>query len=424
MSKRITIIIGLSIILVLLGIWGYILVYGTPEQVEEVFATFSRSDEHTIVDTTPQELPTEEQGQDNDLFTTSDSPQQTTPGDQPALRQITTDPVAGFQLTTRQSSSATTTPNIILYAEAGTGHIYRHDPSTNLRDRLANFTISQAHSAYFTPDGNYGVVVSGFDTEQLLHIFNLHEIGTTTEPEIININARNIAVGQDNTLLYTVADGIQTRGLVYDFSTGTDRQLFTTPLTQVKVAWGTTAEDIHYLYPRPAAGLMSQVFVVEGTNVRRTPIQGYNLAVLYNNNVLAYSFDAEANPPTNTGRIRPVERLSYATHSNNLGQRAFLNLIATENTCAIATYETVVCARPIVDDIIAGEERRGMRRTNRNFLFTEQLDHDSAQSLINLEQASGRAIDVATLNLYETPHGDTILMTNQVDGTLWLYDIP
>lgn len=422
MSKRITIIAGLSIILLLLGIWGYVLIYGTPEQAEEVFATFgfSREDDPSTSDTSAS-IPsdtlddlssTEGIGEEVDATTT-----------RPALRQVTTEPVAGFTMI--GGDTDTTTFDTILYAEAGTGHIHRHDITTDMRERVSNFTIAQARAAYFTSDGVYAVILSGYGNEQLLHTFALDDSnGTSTDPNITRINAQNFAVGEDTTLLYTVTQGFTTTAFAYDFQTGEDRQLFTTPLTQIKVAWGETADATHYFYPRPAAGLESRVFAVEDGVIRRTPIAGYDLNLIYQNGVLAYSFSTEANPPTNTGRLLPTERPSYASFTNELNERSLLNLTLSDDLCTISTNNVVVCALTLAQqDTPPAAERRGMYSENRKYIFAEQIDAGSAQSLINLEQTAGRAIDGTTISLFEGITTDIILFQNRRDGTLWLYDV-
>ncbi len=414
MKKRLLIIAGLTIILSLLGVWGYILVYGTPESVDEVFATFGSGN---ATETTAPPIPLEPP--DDDFLV---EPEETDVDNinQEAVRQITTEPVAGFQLLQSADEG-----QVVLYAKSGSGHIYKHDLATNARDRLSNTTIPQAHDAYFTTDGSYAAVMRGHGSAKQLHIFDLNNTaGTTTEPTIVRINAQNIAVADDNTLLYTITEGLSTRAFAYDFSSGSDKELFQTPLTQITVVWGDNADARHYFYPRPAMGLMSPVFAVTNGSVRRTPIEGYDLSLIYQNGVLAYSYDTKVNRPTNTGRLLPVARDSFVSMSDNLDQRSLLNLMVRNDVCTISTTESLLCATSIDGEMTTpAEQRRGIRGAHLKFIFTEQITDSVAQSLINLEQTSGRTIDVSKLQLHETPDRDIILFINNTDGVLWLYEI-
>ena len=416
MNKRIFIIIGLVLIALLLGFWGYTLVYGTPKPLEETFARFSSSNEPDQV-ITPAPGDSTSITQDTDTSTGVGSNFDDTATQEP-LRQLTSEPVAGFTMVTPDNTVSDNSSVYVLYAKAGTGHIFRHDIATNIRDRITNFTIAEARDAHFTPDGTYAVVISGFGSSQLLHIFNLKSnADTAAEPKIVRINAQNITISDDGLLLYTVSRPAGTQATAYDFSTGTDRALFTTPLTNITVAWGATANANHFFYPRPAAGLKSPVFQASGNTIRRTPINEYNLELIYAGNVLAFSFDINSSDQ---------RRESFATFTSDLEQRQPLNISIQKNTCTIQTPElTLICAeRDFAPVTPIAHSRRGIAGANFIFLFAEQVGQGSSQSIANLERQAGRSIDISNLQITKvTDTSSVMLFRNNITRNLWLFEM-
>ena len=108
MNKPIFIIIGALIILVLIFIWVYLLFFGTPKTVTEVFTDFGGSSE-TVID----------QNNNIDLATTSDNTVINT--ERKKLRQLTTKQVAGFS---EIDEPITASLPSLYYVEMGTGHVY------------------------------------------------------------------------------------------------------------------------------------------------------------------------------------------------------------------------------------------------------------------------------------------------------------
>ncbi len=399
MNKKILIAGGLVLILALLGVWGYILIYGTPERVEEVFSNFNFSSEQPAP--APQPSTTE-----NDADFTTEPPgvgtAVTPPGDLPALRQLTTEPVAGFQLV---AENATNTAAYALYAKAGTGHIYRHDLTSNQRERLSNFTIPQAHDAYFTRDGQYGVVISGFTTEQRLHIFDLEQAnGTNTDPKIIPIDARNFGIGEDNTLFYTVVENNQTRAFAYDFTTNTDRELFRTPLTQITVAWGPSADNTHYFYPRAATGLESPVFIAQQGTIRRGTINVSELSLFTDGTRIGYSFATAAN-----------ERLSFAHHTNASELLPFSTPVLADK-CYFVRENSLLCAASF-EAISMSDWYKGSNISGDDLFWNINYQRGTSRSLANLSGNTGRDIAVERLLGNQV----TALFRNRLDGNLWVY---
>ena len=402
MSKKLLIIIGLTIILALMGIWGYILVYGTPEAVEDTFARFGSDDRDTdFAPIEPDDDSFSDDGDDADDTTDSLA--------QPALRQITTEPVAGYQFLTRPTGTdnATTTA-YVYYAEAGTGHIYQYNIAASERERLSNHTIQQAHAAYITPDGSYAVVVQGYGTNRVLHTIDL---STETEDASVttrSVRANNIQMANDGTLLYTVQRQGETVGIAYAIATDTERTLFTFPLVETTVAWSPAVEQTHYIYQRPATTIPSTVYRIQNGTIRRTSIQGYDLHLITNGTDIAFSLSSERDAQQN--------RVSLLQKSDEVIP---LSTTIRRDKCAFAGGEDLVCGDQLGATFTSSEWKRGTVQSNDN-LWRIFSSSGAARQLARPESAAGVQADI-----FDVSHLDSHSITgfrNRIDnGTLWVY---
>lgn len=144
MRKSLLIAGGTGIILLLVAMWVYLLFFGTPKNINDVFTSFDFGDNpEPFIPPPPTETPIEQ----NPTVNLSGK----------ALRQLTTRPVIGFR---EIVGDASTTPQLY-YAEAGTGHMYSIDLRSGVERRISGTTIIDASRAVFSMDGKTVVIQSG-----------------------------------------------------------------------------------------------------------------------------------------------------------------------------------------------------------------------------------------------------------------------
>lgn len=414
-----TLIIGGSVIviLILLLLWGYLFVFGTPDSAEEVYANLGFSQTSPSDDAPVPTLPPEPR-----------EPVADEPSPRPPLRQITTEPVIGFQPV---ATTSTTTPPTILYAAADAGHIFHYSSITGERDRLSNISIPRAQVAHFSPDGQWGAVVSHTvnnlgEVGKMITVIDLRvgdvagngvesaESATTTNsgPTAREIQLHdgwydNFSISEEYELLYTVSNNGLTLGRALSLPTNTERTLFTVPFSEVKVLWGSSGADTHYVYNSPAPGLESFLYQASPSGLSRLPVSGQELSVMRDGDTLVYSSKEEGLP-----------RASFHRDHAELTPVA---LPIIREKCTFHTSPRIICGQDTNEPVNLHNWYLGRVRHDDWFAVASAGNLRRSDPLLDLFTESGRMVDVMHLTS-DTTH-DILYFQNKRDGMLWLYEL-
>ena len=392
MKKTALIVGGIIFIAVLLAAWLYLLFFGTPEQMEDVFSdlSFGRNGGEAVApDPTDDTDDTPPPPINSEIASTNQ------------LRQITTDPVAGFQiLATPQGTSS---PQI-MYVEAGTGHIYRYDTDSGDRERISNRTIPQTNHALITSQGRYVVT----EAEGTTRIFSTH--GTNTEV-LLNTQdpLRNLAVVNDRYLLYTLEQNQAVTGIALDMSNNTTQTLFTFPATAIQVSWGQSISAPHIVYTLPTDTVRSHAYVVDQNSRQRLPITGYGLNLFHTQDQVFYS--------RNNDPARPGERSGFV-HDLTTNTTSRLPLPVLREKCTIdRPQDSLWCGHDFDQSYSLSNWYKGVTQLNDSF-WRIDASRSSATFVRNIQETAGRAVDISSI----THMTDTFVFTNKINRTLWLYE--
>ena len=401
MKKTILIIGGILFILVLLGIWLYLLFFGAPESVDDVFSDFSFGGDAPVAEPVPED-------DDGDLVE-EESTVEASETERNPLRQITTEPVAGFQMVVGPGAG-TSSPATreVIYIEAGTGHVYTYDVNTSEQERLVNETLPQTRSAHVSPDGAYVLI----ERSNVVRIHNLQSNGTSTAPETLEITGSNMNITNDNHLVYTTTENGQGIGVALNLDTQSSRTLFTTPMRQIAVSWGSGSTDDHIVYPRPASGLPGYAYLASGSNLERLQIQGNALNLIHNDEYIAYSYISDAQNPSNrTGVL----------YNRNTRDQTRAIMPFNQNKCSFSHSQPseIWCGFNQGENIALNDWYKGLERHNDG-LWVENIESGGARYSVNIQRQSGRMVDVD--NMYINPDTADVLFRNKRDGTLWIYE--
>lgn len=407
MNKRIFLIIALVIILTLLGIWAYILIYGTPEVVEDRFARFSSEQEDQVVPTTNG---SEVEVSDDNEFDIMSEEDIATPN---LPQQITTEPVAGYQFVSSNTTEdvATTTYNslYVYYAELGTGHIYQYDLSNNQRDRLSNHTIQQTREAFITPDGTYAVLIRGYTENQQMTIIDLE---TNAEDKILlqeMKDVENISMTGTGDLLYTRRTNNGSVGYRYTIDTNTEQELFFVPLRNIIVAWAPEAGGGHYIYQAPSTQLLSTVYRVTGDSMTRTSITGYDMSLINSGSAVAYSYQTEIN-----------NLQSIVSEFKTTATTTPLAITIRKDKCDFVFTNDIICGSEFENFHTQEDWFRGLVRSKDGLWYSNTTEGFSIL-LTEPEIDVGRQVDLQNIKTDEDT--GVILFQNRRDGTLWSYHL-
>ncbi|MBY0309713.1 hypothetical protein K2Q16_01020 [Patescibacteria group bacterium] len=273
MKKTFIIAGAVILVLMLAGLWIYMMFFGTPRTVEEVLPDFALWGE----DGMPVQIPV--------IAPTTTAPLPMVNVNEKALRQLTTRPVAGYREVLKSASS---TPELY-YAEVGTGHIYSINLETGAEVRVSGTTIPEAVRADFSSDGRHVVIASGFSQGHTATIGELDaSTGALTEvPFTDTLGDFRITEGGD--LLYTHPSNTLT-GKTFSLSNRTTRTLFTLPFRDATISWGERVTDTHFVYPRPTMELEGFGYAINNGGLTRLPLSGFGFSLFGNESLVGANF--------------------------------------------------------------------------------------------------------------------------------------
>ncbi|MCA9354100.1 MAG: hypothetical protein KC877_01120 [Candidatus Kaiserbacteria bacterium] len=390
MKRPILIIIGAILVFILLAVWVYILFFGKPSGGDDTFNNLNFGDTTDTTVVTPQP--------------TTETPVVDVTGPE-RLRQLTTEPTAGFQIVQQDASS---TP-MVYYIEAGTGHIFTISLADGEEERISGTTIPGARTAAMTPNGKHVIVQSGTTGEVIIGSFS------TSSNGLQNVGLEGMvtsfAATINNTFLYAtkVSSGVQT--YEYDPISHTSAQLFTIPFREAAIKWGETADSVHYVYPKASSQLEGLVYEVRNGKVTRLPIDGYGLTAYGNGSAVIVS------------KLFGGKTYQSYLYTPQTGLKNLPITTLTEKCTSYHTHSSFVCAAGTtqLDATLPDNWYKGVT-TFADDLWKITPSLNSAERISSIRSESGRELDITTLVV--SMSDDILLFLNKKDQTLWLFELP
>jgi hypothetical protein len=383
--KKILLILGIILLLVTLIVGAYFYLYGTPTSVDDVFARFGNGKDAPVF-----------VGNDSETNIDVDGSEQvdgTTPS---KLRQITTRPVAG----------AVFADGGIRYVERGTGHLYHINLQTGAERIVSGTTNERTMRAEFSSTGNHVVLTSEVDSN-LVSVLGTY---TATGGGSLLLTALPPGATESgfnksgDTLYFFVPTPLG--GVAYAYTLATEKSvaLFTTPLRDVRIQWGTPT----YVYTTPSAYSTGYAY--------RVGKSGLEYVTQGEKGLMAFAHASST-------IISKIVDGEIVTSDVNSGALPVLRMIPEKCALVPRKANAVVCASPASlpeqhvypDDWFKGTVG----------LSDVILAVDSASSTVtvlsNLEVESGRPLDVSALGVNDS--STALYFINKYDNTLWLLDL-
>ncbi|MCF7816068.1 MAG: hypothetical protein K9M10_02450 [Candidatus Pacebacteria bacterium] len=378
--KKIYIIIGSILIIIVTAIWLFFFIYGAP-QSGGIFTKFTGGP-----DTQNSSL--------NQPQGTVDVSPQTEAGKPQNLRQLTTRPVAGASFTSS---------NEILYVEQGTGHIYNINLTTGTESLISATTIPQAIEAVFSLDG-ISVAISTYENMGRNTLVSTVPTGTSGDTALkgsfLPKGARDISFGKTpNIIFYRLLEDAGSSGYSYTLSTSNATRLFTIPLQDVRVLWG----DYIYVYTTPAAGVVGHIYKI-------------------NKDELAYVTEGEKGLMGFMFHDNPIVTYSGegSLTSYIVGGTEEVSIPILPEKC-VAGKLFLYCASPYNLEIPNSNPDSWYKGVISYSDILWGIDTTAGESAVisNFELESGREIDVSKIGI--SSDETSLYFINKNDNTLWMY---
>ena len=372
----------------MLGVWGYLFMYGAPKQTTEIFSNLGiirQSD--TPVRTVASASQPQEEGVQLSL---SGSP----------LQQLSTRAVAGFTF-------VPDTPNVIRYVEQGTGHVYQIDLQSNLETQISLTTLPQTTVALFSPRTTKVAltVYENYDTR--VSVGTLDETKKTLSFFELRRNAENIAFKNENEIYFTLAENNQTVGYVVDLTTQKSKEVLRAPFADSTMLWGNTFAGM-YIYPKPAATLEGALYSIAGSQLtpKTTAFAGLTSFTNGVHTVTSRIIDAVYHTESISGTVTYPQ-----------------GIIMINEKCAFSSEDKNIlwCAAPLTATATYLQDWHKGIITSEDYLWYTNLTEESSTLVGDLPKLALKTLDVH--NVAISDDGKNLLMGNKIDQTLWLYRI-
>lgn len=383
MKKTLLTSIGVLIILLVVGVWGYLFVFG-PEGGKDIFSNLGFNGEQTREEAqeTPSGVDALGSGSAEVLR---------------ALRQLTTRPVAG----------ATFIEGGIRYAERGTGHIYDIMFSTGAETQVSVTTIPRTIGTTFSEDGTSALMT--YESEggsfTLLGSLTRDDAGTgVLETTNLPEGAREAAFLTNDTIAYIEEAGNGVSGVRYDVTTGVQSSLFSLPLLDVRVVWG----EKTYVYTKPSAHQVGYLYKIQG-NVLEFVTNGKRglMGTAFKNGLVISWVEGDT--------LSSSVVLSTTTIS--------LPFSILPDKCVTIPQgeDALYCTAPLekLSGAFPDLWYKGVA-TIDDTLWRIHARTGGVTPLSYLSSESGRAIDVSHIGT--NGDGTLIYFINKNDGVLWMFD--
>lgn len=387
MNRPIIITSGIVIILLIVGLWVYLLVFGAPKNATEVFSTLGIQTNGTesvrVIDTA--------------TLADGEAKLSLTDG---ALQLLTTRAVAGFAF-------ASSSENIVRYVERGTGHVYEINIDSGVETQISLTTLPQTITAVFSLDATKIAFTTYANYESNTSVGSLATDGGNIELVPLPHNVQNIAFKDEEHVYFTFEGNGRTTGYVYDLDTKTQSEVFTIDATDIQTHWGANLANM-YIQTKPTKYLEGYLYsVTKKMLVPATPSK-YGLTSFMNNEYVITSYVFEK------------KYISEALNNNGQWVRQAMLMIPEKCVFDVTVHNYTWCAGPpdVTDENYLEQWYKGAI-TSKDLLWGTDLTSQSSTLVGDLSSLAGRDIDVTGLT--QNNRGSLLLFANKIDQSLWIY---
>lgn len=393
MKQQVFIIVGALIVLLLVGVWAYLLFFGTPKSADDVFAELGLSgSEDTTVVPVPEVV-----AEENPAVNLQ----------RPKLRQLTTKPVIGF----KEIVTATTTVPDLYYVEMGTGHVFSINLGSGEERRLSGTTVAKATRADISKDGTLVAIASPTNSKNLNLVLGTLSTSTATDLTLTSFSksVSDFSIASSGELLFTETKDTSTLGLAYNAKTAKETTIFSVPYRDSRVVWGEAGNDSHYVYPKASYALEGFLYEAKNNTLTRLPADGFGFTAKANDDIIVYTTSENQVPTT---RI----------YNRNTAQVRNLDSYTLPEKCLLPeTGAVIVCAQEAATPVYESPDAWYQGVVSfKDTVYIINTDEFTAEVVTDTFKESSREIDATMLEIGDSQRN--LYFINKNDNTLWMYE--
>lgn len=386
MKKIIIIVSAILLVLMVIGIWYYLFVFGAPQSTNNIFPNFGGNKEDSTFKN--------EEG--DGVATIATTTGNTAPD---TLRQLSTKPVAGMTFID---------VNTVRYAEQGTGYIFDIDLKNGREVQVSNTTFIKARQAAFSSNGTYVAIThSDKGVERTT-------VGEIDKQTVALKGSTNLISGADevgfgtseSSLKYLLETNSGTEAYNYNLNSKAITPTFTLPFKGARALWN----DTTYVYTRPASTLLGYVYRITNGVPTYVTNGGFGLMATY------WDRGVIVSTRNNEGTIT-----SKSVAAN--GDTTDIPLEIFPEKCAVPDISLgdILCAGALTLDYshtYPDDWYKGIV-SHEDLIWSIRIGTGEAVLIADPVSITGRPLDVTQMQKNNT--GDEFLFINKNDNTLWLF---
>ena len=384
--KKTLIISGIVLVTLLLLFFVYILFFGTPKSVDDIFTSFTSGGDAPIIDETPL----------SPIDNLPDEPNLLSFGDGP-FHKLSSRPVAGMGFV------GTTT---LRYAELGTGYVYEIDIVNRTENLVSGTTFQRVRSAQFSPDAQSVIfeLEGNREMQTLVGSFVKNNDGETIlDPVLLPEGAHDADFTDNSTVSYllTVREGTEVHQ--YQKTEEVDTLILTLPQQKLHAAWPI------YVYTTPAAQLSGYIYDISNGSVQYVLPGSLGLtAHAYDEGVVITGTDNDGN-------------MSSLAAQDGFGYDLPFTVFPEKCVSTQQATSTLVCAvdENTIEDITFPDDWYKGIESFQDMFYAITVEEGGGVSLFSPADYT-RDFDV--LSIKTNVSGNIYLFIDKYDNGLWMFE--
>jgi len=333
------------------------------------------------------------------------------PSEEPDLWKISDDPVAGSGWV---STSTDTDNEHVWFIKRATGLVFSANPESRDVRQLTDTEIPQVRDAIVSPDGQ--TIIYRYLNDQ--DAIQTYKATLSTSSEDANVpytvsgsflptDIYEIALSPDGSqLFYLRASNNQSIGIVYNLSSDSQQQVFSSDVSDWRVNF--SQPNTVTLYTPPADGVNGYAYELNLQNGQKTKVaEGESLSIKTNVNGARHLSTTQDD---NTFTTKPLTGTTSDTTANTFVDK-----------CSWADTDIFFCGVPdstTPSSITAWYQGRQQFQDNLLIFNTEDSSREQLFDSDQVEKANADIVDIAISNDFF--HS---VFTNRSNGDLWGYDL-
>jgi len=421
MSKRIIIVIVISLVLVILaGFVLYISITGEPENKGDIgieekprrgfFSFLSDQDRETEnIDETSTGKGVDQQS--GDQIVTTDS-------GLPILRTLWNKPVSGIVFAKGDDGQTT-----IRFIERGTGHVYETYPTSTKTTRITNSTIPKIQEVLWTSPDQL-VIRYLRDESDAIETFAANIVKSTATSsengisgdlrgQFLPIDIIHLALREDGELFYLTEISGGVRGVVSNFDGSGAKQVFSSPVRDWLAEW--VNQNTVALTTKASNSVFGHLVFLNTTTGSLTPklgdVPGLTTNVI--SNAILYS--------THQGDLTTL--ISYDPITGTRVPVNTVGTIADKCTGSEKSSAVVFCAAPknTIGNLLPDQWYQGAVSFDDD-LWKVDLSAKTMERILDVDEFTADNLDIIDISVDSTE--SYIVFRNKRDGFPWLLALP